>query len=77
MAAAECKDRMLTDSEMEQFYHTANIVSRSAYHGYPIHIRFTCPICSGTAEVIRTSPWHGIARCMSCRIVMARGYIGK
>lgn len=77
MATAEYTDRMLTDSERELFYRTADIVSRTAYHGYPIHIRFTCPICSGTAEIIRRSPQQGVARCMTCRIVMARGDIQK
>lgn len=75
MATAEYMDQMLTDSERELFYRTADTASRMAYYGYPIHTRFTCPICSGTAEVIRINSQHGIALCMSCGIVVARGRI--
>lgn len=66
---------MLTDSEMDLFERAADIVARSVYHGFPIHIGFTCPICSGTAEVIRKSPLRGIAQCPTCHVVLARGRI--
>lgn len=77
MSTVKCLDAMSTDSEMELFHHTADAVARMNFHGQPIHTWFTCPLCHGTAEVIRSSPMRGVARCMTCHIVMARGRIEK
>ncbi|WP_312611922.1 hypothetical protein [Oscillibacter sp.] len=75
MAAVKYFDDLPDDSEEELFQRTADIIARMSYHGQPIHVRFTCPLCHGTAEIIRSSPMRGVARCMTCRIVMARGRI--
>lgn len=65
----------MTDAEMDLFHRTADIISRTAYRGRPIHIRFTCPICRGSAEIIRRSPLHGRAYCETCGVAIARGNI--
>lgn len=66
---------MLSDLQVELIYNTADALSHFLYNGFPAHAYFVCPVCHGKAELVRSCKLHGMARCLSCRIVMVRGKI--
>ena len=61
---------MLTEAQFDLFVHTVDAMSKIAYRGRPKIVRFTCPICAGSAEIYMKNSLRGISRCVSCHIIM-------